>query len=57
MMQLQLQQVREQTPQDILKSYDHHKTKKKILSWLIAIVAIAVVSAVAVLWIISQLRH
>ena len=57
MMQLQLQQVREQTPQDILKSYDHHKTKKKILSWLIAIVAIAVVSAIAVLWIISQLRH
>ena len=57
MMQLQLQQVREQTPQDILKSYDHHKTKKKILSWLIAIVAIAVVCAVAVLWIISQLRH
>lgn len=57
MMQLQLQQVREQTPQDMLKSYDHHKTKKKILGWLTAIVVIAVIIAVIVLWIMSRFRN
>ncbi|MBO5628118.1 MAG: hypothetical protein J5965_03465 [Aeriscardovia sp.] len=54
--QAHLQEVRNQTPHQLVKAYDSKKTRKKILTWLIFIVIIAVIIAALILWITGALR-